>query len=148
MRVPTHPVLHERAGGSSGDQRFEAFEVKRQLLVGRLLPGGGDLAAAVAVADDLHSAGVVETDRLCGRPPAGQVAASEPAPVPTVVLVSQPDRHPPPRVGAQVVEGPRTDPVSEVGAPAAQHRVEPVKQLVERLIRPVRVICLTLPITA
>lgn len=44
VRVPTHPVLHGHTGGSSGDQRFQVFEVKHQLLKLRLLPGGGILA--------------------------------------------------------------------------------------------------------
>jgi len=58
----------------------------------------------------------------------------KPAPVSFRVFASQPVNHPLPGVVAQVLERPRRLSRAEVGAPAAQDRVEPVEQLVERLV--------------
>src|SRR6266536_685720 len=98
------------------------------------LPRCRDPLASVAVADDPHAPRVVEREPGAGRPPAGEVAASQPAPVRLRVFPSQPTDHPPPGVGVEVAEGLRGNAVLEVGAPAPQHRVEPGEELVERLL--------------
>jgi hypothetical protein len=97
-------------------------------------PRRGDLRSSVAVAGGPHRRGSVERHLAVGRPPPREVAAQQPAPVRLGVLASQPAHHPPPCEGVEVVEGQRGDPAAKVGAPAPEHRVEPVQQLGERLV--------------
>ena len=66
--------------------------------------------------------------------PPWEVAASQRAPVRLGVLVAQPADHAPERVVVEVAERARADAVAEVGAPAPQYRVEPVEELVERVV--------------
>src|SRR5829696_3971062 len=120
---------------SCGDQGLQALEHLRGVtLEAALRPRRGDLGPAVAVVLDPHRAGVVEHRVAVGRPPPREVAPFQPAPVRLGVFAAQPAGNPPPCVGAQVAEGASGHPAAEVGTPAAQHRVEPVEQLAERLV--------------
>jgi hypothetical protein len=118
------------------EQELQLLEVAGRIARGDPtgLPWGLGARRPVAVAGRADRRRVVEHRVPAGRPPARQVVASQPAPAPFRVLATQPSNDPPPGVLAQVLKGPRRLPGAEVDAPATQHRVEPVQELVERLI--------------
>jgi hypothetical protein len=92
-------------------------------------PWRGDGCAPVSVARDAHPAGIEQLPGRRGRPPsAAAVASAEFLPGHSAVLASDPLRHLIPRDLAQVLKGRARHPRPEVGARAAQHRVEPVQQ--------------------
>jgi hypothetical protein len=138
------PIAHGRSATTTSgltlragtDKELQLLEVGGRVARGdpTRLPWGLDARRPVSVAARADRRRVVEHRVPAVRPPAGKMVASQPAPAPLRVLPPQPANDPPPRVVGQVLEGPRRLPGAEVGAPTAQHRVEPVQELVERLM--------------